>query len=203
MPARQPSPQPPRRDRRAPAGARGPLHRLRRWTSLLRRPITLQHRDGKWRLVFVDRRRAGEIEDRLALQRLHAELRASLLNYAPEQAAQLLRQLVQVHDELLHKGWAGVQALPAAVRSKALFQAELLAREAATPALLTMVVRLRALQAPPEPAQAPAPRPHASGGKAVEVFELSPEDFQESERSWFGGLQPAPSGATEQPDTAQ
>jgi hypothetical protein len=64
--------------------------------------------------------------------------------------------LVQLHDELRRKGWAGAAALPASVLARALVQADELRREAPGPAMKQLIDKLRSLLPPPAPSAAAA-----------------------------------------------
>ncbi len=185
------------KERRLPAEA-GPLRRAFRWLSgLLRRPLGFMRNEGHLHFGFVERRRAPP--DALEAAALRADLRSRMLAYPPDHAATMLSQLVQVHDEFSRAGWSAVKALPPSVLGKALFQAQMLTRDASSPPLKLLVERLRALQAPAakvaEAAAVPTPELRRDGkppvpGNALEVSEASHEDFEATERSWFGTLPP-------------
>lgn len=187
------------KERRLPVEA-GPLRRSLRWLSgLLRRPLGFMRSEGHLRFGFVERRRAPP--DALEAKALRADLRSRMLAYPPDHAATMLSQLVQVHDEFSRAGWPAVKALPPSVLGKALFQAQMLMRDASSPPLKLLVERLRALQPaaakPGKPAEAAAePVPEVRrgekpmSGNALEISEASQEDFEATERSWFGTLPP-------------
>ena len=159
------------KDRRLPAEAGG-LRRLWRWMKgWLRRPIGLVGAGGHRRLGFVERRKRPA--DALSVAGMRSELRQRLLTLPPERAEQHFSHLVQVHDELGRKGWAGVGALPASVLARALIQADELRREAPNPAMKQLVDKLRTLQ-PPPPAPAPAAKGEAVQWPAVRLLDGRP-----------------------------
>lgn len=176
----------------------GPLPHLCRWLQgLLRRPIGIVGERGQRRLGFVERRKRPA--DALAVAGLRADLRQRLLALSPERAERHFSQLVQVHDELGHKGWAGVALLPHSVLARALAQADELRREAPSPTMKQLVDKLRSLQPPPPPAPpavdlnaTDAREPRRPPGASLEVSEATPEDFEASKRSWFAELPPEP-----------
>lgn len=198
------------KDRRLPAEA-GPLRRGWRWfVGLLRRPLGFMRSGRGLRFGFVERRRAPP--DALEAAALRTDLRSRMLAYPPDHAATALSHLVQVHDEFTRGGWAAVKALPPSVQGKALFQAQMLMRDGSSPPLKKLVERLRELQpAKAQPAATrgaaaavtmgavttlPAP-PRDEGlpgrtppGIDLEISEASHEDFEATERSWFGTLPP-------------
>jgi len=179
------------KERRLPTQA-GPLRRAWRWMSgMLRRPLGFMRNQGHLRFGFVERRQAPP--DALEAAELRADLRSRMLSYPPDHAAHMLSHLVQVHDEFGRGGWAAVTALPWSVLSRALFQAQMLLRDGNSPPLKKLVERLRQLQPvrekPAEEAEQPQPRPRHVGAE-VEISEASQEDFDATERSWFGTLPP-------------
>jgi len=188
------------KERRLPSEA-GPLRRALRWLGgLLRRPLGFMRSEGHLRFGFVERRRAPP--DALEASALRADLRSRMLAYPPDHAATMLSHLVQVHDEFSRAGWQAVKALPPSVLGKALFQAQMLLRDASSPPLKLLVERLRALQPTAavattkatEPAPTAAPEAQRdekpASGNALEISEASHEDFEATERSWFGTLPP-------------
>lgn len=179
----------PAQERRAPKGKGG----LLRWMKgLLRRPLALQRRNGRWHLVLVDRRRpAAQLS--LETQALCEELRERLLSQTHEAAGHALRHLVRVHDTLTQDGWPGVEALPSRTLGKALLQAQMLQDEQRSDALDDLLHRLRVMQVAAELREersarpAPAPRaPVPLPDSQVEVSEATPEEYAASERSWVG-----------------
>lgn len=179
----------PAKERRAPRGKGG----LLRWMQgLLRRPLSLQRRNGSWHLVLVDRRRPGA---KLSLE-THAlceELRERLLSHSHAAAGHALRHLVAVHDALSREDWPGVEALPSRTLAKARVQTEMLQEERDSETLADLQHRLRVMQVaaelreereakPPPPKAAPLPPPDSE----VEVSEATPEEYDATERSWVG-----------------
>jgi len=182
------------KERRLPSQA-GPLRRAWRWVAgLLRRPLGFMRNQGHLRFGFVERRRAPP--DALEAAELRADLRSRMLAYPPDHAAHMLSHLVHVHDEFGRSGWASVTALPPSVLHRALFQAQMLLRDGSSPPLKRLVERLRELQAAREKAAAteevtaPAPARPRPAGAELEISEASHEDFEATERSWFGSLPP-------------
>lgn len=171
----------------------GPLRRVFRWLAgLLRRPLGFMHNEGSLRFGFVERRLAPP--DALEAAELRTDLRSRMLSYPPDHAAHMLSHLVEVHDEFVRAGWAAVMELPPPVLGKALFQAQMLLRDGSSPPLKKLIERLRELQpardtatADEAPPARPRPRPV---GAALEISETSHEDFEATERSWFGTLPP-------------
>lgn len=203
------------KDRRLPPDAAGPRRIWRGLIGLLRRPLGFMRGEGHWRFGFVERRRAPP--DALQAAEFRQELSTRMLAYPADDAAHMLRHLVQLHDELTRSGWAGVEQLPASVRSRALFQAQMLERDGHSPVLTRFIERLRSMQ-PAAEAPAVATAATASGGGKVqrrvrnfddtaselEVSEGSHEDFEATSRSWFATLgppedPPEPGGAAEPP----
>lgn len=136
-------------DRRAPASARGLDVTLRKLRGALGRPLALQSRQGRLHVVLVDRRRAPR-DAPLSLEQIRADLRTRLIVQQHELAVQVLRPLVQVHEELGNGGWDAAGKLPAAVLGKALQQALMLQREDPSAALGTVIERLRIFKAAAE-----------------------------------------------------
>ncbi len=209
------------RDRRLPASAAGPRRFWRGLLGLLRRPLGFMRGDGHWRFGFVERRRAPP--DALQAAEFRQELRTRMLAYPADDAAHMLRHLVQLHDELTRSGWSGVERLPASVRSRAMFQAQMLERDGHSPVLTRFIERLRAMQpaseglaASPTAASATAAAAATAPTRArrdqrrfddtaseLEVSEGSHEDFEATSRSWFATLgppePPEAAGAAESP----
>ena len=159
---------------------------------LIRRPVGIYRVDGRWRAGLVERRRAPD--DALALRGILDDLQERLLTQDPDFATGVLDHLVQVYDQMRSKGWAGVAALPDAVRSRALFQARMLARRAPSEPMTRLIDRLSASQ----PAQASSERSSATerdgvlahAGTALEVSELSSDEFEASQRGWLDTVPP-------------
>ena len=198
QPARKKTQSKPAKDRRAAPGSKKSVFKsLRRLTGLMRRPLGLARRDGKLQLVFVERRKKSAVLDtpaaqqESALDRLRADLRLCVLEYAPDDAAQVMHHLMLVHDELGRKGWVGVELMPAPVLGQALLQAQLLARRQGTPALDLLIEKLRPLLvAADSRVHRESRQRDVVGRNQLEISEASREEFEESERSWFGTLQP-------------
>jgi hypothetical protein len=147
-------------DRRAPASAKGLDVTLRKIKGALGRPLALQNREGRLHVVLVDRRRAPR-DAPPSLDQIRADLRTRLLVQQHELAVQVLRPLVQVHEHLCEGGWEAVGKLPADLLSKALQQALMLQRDDPSPALGTVIERLRIFKAAAEvEADRLAPAPH-------------------------------------------
>jgi hypothetical protein len=183
-PTRKRSPKMPAEDRRVAAGAAAPLRRLK---GLLVRPVGLERRGGQLHVVLVERRRARPEDQPPSLSQLRAELRARLLAHEDGRAAQVLRHLGFLHDELGRKGWRGVEALPAKVLGKALAQAEMLGSEEPSPALALLLEQLRPLHAAAELRDERAAQQNEfEAGGHVEVSEATHEEFDAMERSWVG-----------------
>jgi hypothetical protein len=181
-------------DRRLPADA-GLLARwLRAFRGMLSRPVGLQRVDGRLRAGLLERRRAPG--DALEVRAIVADLNERLLAQDPDLAATVFAPLVRVHDRLRLKGWAGVLALPPTVRSRALFQAQMLTQKAPTPAMNQLVRRLA--DTPTSSATAPAPAaPDSAAASSVadsvpEVSETSAEEFEASRRGWLDTVSTLP-----------
>lgn len=179
------------KERRAAPGTQRPASPMRRLKALLVRPLGLEWRGARLRLVLVDRRRAEPIETPLSPAQLRDELRARLLTHSMENTAQVMRHLALVHDELSRRGWAGVEGLPAQVLGQALLQARMLASDEATPALTTIVDRLQQLKVAAEVRKERQSRRSAPTAEAkVEVSEATQEEFNETERTWIATVPP-------------
>lgn len=170
-------------ERQASAERRGSPGRLQ---SILGRPLRLERRGGQLHVVLVDRRRPTSTDPAVALEMLRTELSDRLLAHQHAHAAQVMRHLVVVHDELGRKGWAGVGNFPARVLRKALTQAEMLASEEASPLLPELVDRLRACHVAAEL------REERVSGAALRmtsdeplVSEATQEEFDEMQRGWI------------------
>jgi len=175
-----------RKDRRR---SRQPAFALRLWralTSVFRRPIGLSRTAGRWRLGFLDRRKAPA--DALATVEMCTDLSVRLLAFPADRSAKMLRHLAQVSDELGIGGWAAVQALPPVVLHRALIQAQWLAHDGPTLVLQAFIDKLRQCQRESGPAYGAAAR--AAVEPELEVSEASAEEFEASRRSWFATLSP-------------
>lgn len=174
-------------ERRAAAGTAGALQRLK---ALFLRPMRLERRDGRWKLVLVERRGAAG-DGAVALRALRAELRARLVAHRIDHPARLMRHLVVLRDELGRRGWAGAEALPAHVLSRALAQADLLACTDPSPAMTQLIDRLRLLVPAARLREERIARERAAEqGERIEVSETTHEDYTEVERSWTGETTP-------------
>ena len=184
---------PPIKDRRAPSGAPGAARWLRRLRSLLARPLRLQRRDGRLRLVLVDRRQARPADGLPSLTELRDELRALLLVHGNEQAAGVMRHLVLVHHELGRRGWPGVESLPVQVLNLALAQAEMLASDESSEALGVIIDHLRLANVAAElREERPAQHGPEGIGPAPEVSEVPHDKFDEWARDdWVETSPPA------------
>ncbi|HET7528047.1 MAG TPA: hypothetical protein VFK10_19050, partial [Burkholderiaceae bacterium] len=141
--SRKGSRQMPLKDRRAAPGEAGTS--LRKLKGLLGRPIGLEHREGKLRVVLTERRRPRAPDEPPSLSQLCAELRARLLAHEHAEV-QTMRQLIVVHDALDRRGWAGIEGMSAQVLAKAIAQAEALAAEEPSPHMDMLLEGLRPLQ---------------------------------------------------------
>jgi hypothetical protein len=173
----------PIKDRRAAPAAKGAVGFLHRLKGVLARPIRLQRRDGRLRLVLVDRRQARPVDGPPSLSVSRDELRALLMLHGNEQATGVMRHLVLVHDELGRRGWPGVQALPGQVLNMALVQAEMLASDEPTEALTMIIDHLRIAKVAAElrEEQAARPPPLATGAP-LEVSEVPRDEYDELAR---------------------
>jgi hypothetical protein len=202
--ADSPSPNDPdrrgRRDRRAPAGPVGSL----RWIkSILARPLTLERRADGLHVTLVERRRSPEVIQAESMARLREELQQRLLAQEHEHVDRTMRHLVFVHEVLGRHGWPGLQAMESRVLRRAGVQLKMLLEHEPSPRLARFVDKLRLLQAG---AEAREERLQASGAAtgsakagppelderdvtrapahAIEVSEVSAEEFHESQRIW-------------------
>jgi hypothetical protein len=177
----------PAETRGADPGATGAPAALRWIREVLCRPLGLERRNDKVRVVPGERRRAPPADPPPALSQLRDDLRARLLAEGNDQAPQLMRHLVFVHGELGRKGWQGLEALPPKVIGMALVQAEMLASRDLSPSLATIIDRLRALK---QSADAREERrlqlQNLDRGEHLEVTEATHEEFDALERGWLG-----------------
>jgi hypothetical protein len=190
----------PIKDRRAPSDATGVSGFLRRLRSLLARPLRLQRRDGRLRLVLVDRRQPRPADGRPSLAECRDELRALLLVHGNEHATGVMRHLVLVHHVLGHSGWHGVESLPSQVLDMALTQADMLASDEPTEALVMIIEQLRLAKVAAELREERSLRPtHDPMGQAPEVSEVPRDKFDEWARDdWVDTSPPSdvyPNGA--------
>jgi hypothetical protein len=178
---------PPLRDRRAPAGAAGASPALRQLKGLFVRPIALERRDGAWRVVLVDRRKAVPVPQEPSTAELCDELGARLLAHDPGHGTQSVRFLMSVHDALGRKGWGGVAALPSVVLAKSAMLVKMMAAEDPSPLLDEMLVRMAELRITAEAREDRDNRaPEFDVGRSVQVSESDFAEFDNLERSWEG-----------------
>ena len=191
-PSRRAGRKPPFKDRRAGPDARGAAAALRQAKGALARPLALEWRDRQLHVVLVDRRRRSREDAPPSLEQVLAELGARVLAHQHDHAAEVMRHLVFVHDELSRKDWPGIEALPARVLGRALVQAEMLASEESSAALGLLIERLRSCKAAAE-LREERQRSHraAETGERVEVSEATAEEFYAIERHWVDTVQPA------------
>jgi len=182
----------PIKDRRAAPAAKGAAGFLHRLKGVLARPIKLQRRDGRLRLVLVERRQARPVDGPPSLLDARDELRALLMLHGNEQATGVMRHLVLVHDELGRRGWPGVEALPAQVLNMALVQAEMLASDEPTETLTLIIDHLRIAKVAAELREEQASRPPPQlMGEALEVSEVPRDEFDELVRDdWVDTVPP-------------
>lgn len=175
---------PPLKDRRANGDAPFALRRIK---GLFLRPLTLERRNGKLRVVLVDRRQAAPVAQEPSTAELCAELGARLLAHDPGHGTQAVRFLMVVHDALGRKGWDGVAALPSAVIAKADLLLQLMAKEDASPLLDDLLARLKPLRAAAElREESDGHAPAFELGRNVEVSESDFVEFDNIERGWDG-----------------
>ena len=172
----------PFKDRRAPADAQSPAGSLRWLKSLLGRPMGLVRRGGQWKLEVLERRRTAVV-DALSWSQLRSELRRRLDDPAHGHAATALRHLVVTINELKRKGWPGVEALPESVLERARLQADMLNGATPSPALTQLAERRGRLQLERHRRSAASAVP-----QALEISEVTHEEFEAMERSWAGTL---------------
>lgn len=175
---------PPLKDRRASADAPAALRQIK---GLFVRPVALERREGKLRVVLVDRRQATPAPQEPSTAELCAELGARLLAHDPGQGTQSVRFLMVVHDTLGRKGWDGVGALPSVVLAKSSLLVQMMAREDPSPLLDQMIARLKPLRVAAELREEGDHRvPAFELGRNVEVSESDFADFDTVERGWDG-----------------
>ena len=132
-----------RKERRASAKAGGLGGAVNLLRNLWARPLGLQRAGRGVKVVLVDRRRPPSPDAPPPMSEIRAELRERLLAHNHAHAAQVMRHLAVVHDELGRAGWAAVENLPGQVLAMAVVQAEMLASEAPSPIMNLIVERLR------------------------------------------------------------
>lgn len=154
--------------------------------SILGRPLTLQRRADGLHVALLERRRSPELIQAESMARLREELRLRLLELDHQHATSVMRHLVFVHDVLGRQGWAGVQAINSSVLRKAVVQVQMLVEREPSKRLERLMDRLRMMQAAAE-AREERIQSHAqalAAGDSVQVTELSPEEFEASQRDW-------------------
>ena len=132
-----------RPDRRASTHRGGLSRVLGLLKNLWARPLGVQRQGYGVKVVLVDRRRPPSPDAPPPLSQIRADLRERLLGQKFAQAAQVMRHLAVVHDELGRSGWAGVESLPVQVLGMAVVQAEMLASEGPSRSMTEIVERLR------------------------------------------------------------
>ena len=175
---------------RGAAPASKERHGSLRWVrDVLGRSIRLEQRRNQLHLALVDPRRGSAADQPLTLlMQQRAELGARLLVHDP--ATQPVRNLFVVHDELGSHGWPGIAALPLAVVSRALTEAEILSTDEPSALLTTIIEGLRELTVAAE--QRAAHRAHEAQERewdkpqAPEVSETNYDEYELMERSWLG-----------------
>ena len=130
-------------DRRASTDRSGVSRALSVFKNLWARPLGVQRQGYGVKLVLVDRRRPPSPDAPPPLSEVRAELRQRLLGHKFAHAAQVMRHLAVVHDELGRSGWAGVESLPVQVLGMAVVQAEMLASEAPSRSMALVIEHLR------------------------------------------------------------
>lgn len=134
-------------ERRASGKVRGMSRALNLLKNLWARPLGLQRRGPVLKLVLVERRRPPSPDEPPKLAQIRSELRERLLGqnhaHAHAHAAQVMRHLARVHDELGRAGWPAVEVLPAQVLGLATVQAEMLASVGPSAVMVHLVERLR------------------------------------------------------------
>jgi hypothetical protein len=133
-------------ERRASANPSRLSRVLRLLKNLWARPLGLQRQGLGLKVVLVERRRPPSPDEPPKLPQIRAALRERLLNHKHAHAAQVMRHLALVHDELGRAGWPGVEALPATVLGLATVQAEMLASEGHSSVMSHLVERLRIIK---------------------------------------------------------
>lgn len=183
----------PVKERRKPPGAPGSM----RWLGgILGRPLALESGAAGPRVVLVERRMAQEPNDRVPTAQMCEELRARLLGHELDNATQVMRHLVLVHDQLTTKGWAAVEALPSRVLGLAVIQAQMLTTHEPSLALAQLTDRLRVVKVGVELREERLRNAAADG--QVEVSEVTHEEFARSALDWQASQPPPPD--TEPPE---
>ncbi|MDE2396155.1 MAG: hypothetical protein KGM91_12025 [Burkholderiales bacterium] len=185
-------------DRRAlGADKLGMAQALRRLLNAMRRPLRLERRGRRLRVVLADRRRAVSAAAQTpSATELAVVVQHELLARSPDPARGPLRHLLLVTREMLRRGWKGVEILPAALLADALQQAEQLAGPEPEPAMSMVIGQLRDFQAKAEiREQRKAELLAQERSETMEVSEATHEEFHATERSWFDTLAAEPGNA--------
>src|SRR5499427_1005993 len=188
--SRKGSRQIPLKDRRAaPDTAGGSLRKLK---GLLARPLGLEQREGKLRVVLTERRRPRAPDEPPSLSQLCAELSARLLAHEHAEV-QTMRHLIVVHDALDRRGWAGIEGMSGLVLGKAIEQAEALAAEEPSPHMDMLLEGLRPLHKAASLREQREAHSHDNThrqefrvGENLEVSESDYADFEDAESNWAG-----------------
>lgn len=181
-----------RPERRAPTRRQGLLRVLDVLRNLWVRPLGLRRQGYGVKVVLVDRRRTPSPDAPPPLSQVRAELRERLLGHKLAHAAQVMRHLAVVHDELGRSGWAGVEALPAQVLGMAVVQAEMLASEGPSRSMALIVERLRIFKVAADVRREREARARTTVPAVADVLDVAaealPKDagFDEDGRSWAG-----------------
>jgi hypothetical protein len=182
-----------RPERRATAPLRGLPRVLHLLKNLWARPVGVQRRGRGVKLVLVERRLPRLSDEPPKLSQLRADLRERLLGHEHAHAAQVMRHLARVHDELGRAGWPGVEGLPGQVLGMATVQAEMLASVAPSAVLAHLVERLRickvAADVREERAlleQRAARARNTAPGEAAEVAVPAESGFDGAAGAWAG-----------------
>jgi hypothetical protein len=131
-----------RPERRASGRARGLSRALHLLKNLWARPLGMERRGRGLRVVLVERRRPPSPDEPPKMAQIRSEMRERLLGHKHAHAAQVMRHLALVHDELGRTGWPGVEGLTAQVLGMATVQAEMLASEAPSVVMSHLIGRL-------------------------------------------------------------
>lgn len=177
-------------ERRAGPDSAPLLRALRRVRGLFLRPLALEWRGMQLHLVLRERRHAGEPDPRPSANELREELRSLMRVRGREHARLHLRHLLLVYRELGRDGWHSVGALPSEVLRRALLQAEELSGDRPSRRMDFLLDRLHALKTSADRRDLNRRLQEQSDLPPLEVSDATPEDFEQSERSWFGDLPP-------------
>ena len=173
-------------ERRASTKPRGLSRVLLLLKNLWARPLGLQRQGRGVRLVLVERRRPRSPDEPPKLAQIRAELRERLLGHKHAHAAQVMRHLARVHDELGRSGWPGVEGLPGPVLGLAMVQAEMLASEGPSTLMLHVIERLRIFKVAADVRDEREKREQREQRAAVACAEAPPVDAETAERDESG-----------------